>query len=266
MVAVGDEADLVAVRLLRNGQPELARLLAHGALVEVADRKHRVRELRLVQREEEVRLILRRVRAALQPVASGGGIEIHARVVTRRHELRAEPVGAVDERRELQVAVAVDARDRRAAGRILADEVRDDGLGELRLEIDDVVRDADARGHAARVVEVVDRAARAEAHAALVRSSCLVVQLHRQPDDVVPLARQQRGGHRRVDAARHGYDNTHALSRVSGQWSVTGLGWSRSVVSGRSWSSLDWWFQTIGPATAGRYRGLKRPLRPDLRP
>ena len=120
MVAVGDEADLVAVRLLGDRQPELARLLADGRLVEVADREHRVRQLRLVEREQEVRLILRRVRAALQPVAAGGGIEIHARVVTRRHELRAEPLGAGGERRELEVAVAVHARDRRAAGRVLA--------------------------------------------------------------------------------------------------------------------------------------------------
>ena len=48
VIAVGDEADLVAVRLLGDGQPELARLLADGGLVELADREQRVRQLRLV--------------------------------------------------------------------------------------------------------------------------------------------------------------------------------------------------------------------------
>ena len=48
VVAVGDEADLVAVRLVGDAQPELARLLAHRRLVEIADREHRVRELRLI--------------------------------------------------------------------------------------------------------------------------------------------------------------------------------------------------------------------------
>ena len=59
VIAVGDEADLVAVRLVRDGKAELARKRADGRLVERADRKRRVRQLGLRQREEEVRLILR---------------------------------------------------------------------------------------------------------------------------------------------------------------------------------------------------------------
>jgi hypothetical protein len=31
----------------------------------------------------------------------------------------------------------------------------------------------------------------------------------------VPVPRQERGGHRRIDAARHGYDNTHSLDPES---------------------------------------------------
>ena len=73
VVAVGHEADLVAVGLFGDRQAELARVLADRRLVERADREHRVRELRLVQREEEVRLILRRIDAALQAVAAGLG-------------------------------------------------------------------------------------------------------------------------------------------------------------------------------------------------
>ena len=54
----GHEANLLAVLLLRNGQSQLTRFLSDGGLVEVSDRELRARELRLRQREEEIRLIL----------------------------------------------------------------------------------------------------------------------------------------------------------------------------------------------------------------
>src|SRR5213075_1255103 len=78
-------------------------------------------------------------------------------------------------------------------------------LVELPLEVDDVVRDVDGGRHAPRVVQIVDRAAATERGLSLA----LVVQLHRQPDDVVPLLLEQGRGDRRVDAARHGYDDSH---------------------------------------------------------
>ena len=68
VVAVGDEADLVAVGLLGDGEIELARERADSRLVERADREERVRELILRQREEEIRLILRGIDAALEQV------------------------------------------------------------------------------------------------------------------------------------------------------------------------------------------------------
>ncbi len=81
---------------------------------------------------------------------------------------------------------------------VLADEVRDHLIRELLLEIDDVVGDADPGGHAPRVVEIVDRAAGAEALdfeptaplAPLVLPATMIVQLHRQTDNLVALPRQ----------------------------------------------------------------------------
>ena len=58
MIAVGHEADLVAVGFLGDAETQLTRMLADLRLVERTDRKHGVRELRLRQREEEVRLVL----------------------------------------------------------------------------------------------------------------------------------------------------------------------------------------------------------------
>ena len=156
----------MAVGLVRDVESKLACLFPYLGLVEIADRKHRVRELRLVEREQEVRLILGRIRSALQAIPAGRRIQIHARVMAGRDEVRAHAFGPGDEGRELQVAVAVHARNRRPAGGVLVDEVGDDRIARTALEIDDVVGDADACGDAAGVVEVVNRAAGAEADAA----------------------------------------------------------------------------------------------------
>ena len=91
---------------------------------------------------------------------------IDARVVTGGHERGPEPLGPLGERGELEVAVAVHARDGRPAAGVLAHEVRDHLILELALEIHDVVRDPDARRHAPGIVQVVDRAAGAEADVA----------------------------------------------------------------------------------------------------
>ena len=60
-------------------------------------------------------------------------------------------------------------------------------------------------GHAAGVVQVVEAAAGPERLGAVA----LVVQLHRQADDVVAGLDEQAGGDRRIDAARHGDDDAH---------------------------------------------------------
>ncbi len=78
-------------------------------------------------------------------------------------------------------------------------------IAELPLEIDDVVRDPEPRRDAPRVVQVVDRAAGAEADVA----AALVVELHRQTDDVVAGLRHQRRRHRRIDTAGHRDDYAH---------------------------------------------------------
>ena len=98
-----------------------------------------------------------------------------------------ERLGPLDERRELQVAVAVHARNRRPSRRVLADEVGHDVLLEAPLEVDDVVGDADRARHTARVVQIVERAAAPEADlSVIVSAGRLIVQLHRETDHLVP--------------------------------------------------------------------------------
>ena len=167
----------------------------------IANREDRVGELRLREREEKVRLILRRVDAALEHVAAHPRVVINAaldaRVVSGRDRVGAEPLRSIDERRELQIAVAVRAGKRRTARGVLANEVRHDLLVELPLEVDDVVRDADSRCDAPRIVQIVDRTAAAERGLTLR----LVIELHGQTDDVMALLGEQRRGHRRIDTA-----------------------------------------------------------------
>jgi hypothetical protein len=80
--------------------------------------------------------------------------------------LRTESSSAIEQRRELQVAVAMRTRDWRPARRVLVDEVRDHGVAELSLEVDDVMGETVRGRHATRIVQIVERAATAELLAA----------------------------------------------------------------------------------------------------
>ena len=193
VVVVGDEADLLAVRLVGDGQLPSPRVLADRILGTIAHREHRVRELLLRQREQEIRLILGRIDGAPEQESSGRFVALDPGVVAGGHPVRAEPAAPIGERGELQVAVAVRAGQRRPPRRILPHEVRDDHLFELPLEVDDVVGNLQRGGHAPRVVEIVDRTAAAKRP--LVAGAPCVVELHGQTDDVMPLLGQQRGRH-----------------------------------------------------------------------
>src|SRR6185369_370851 len=113
----------------------------------------------------------------------------------------------VEQIAELDLAIALDAGHRRLDGEIALGEAIDHRLLEAALVVEDVVRNADALGHAARVVDVLAGAAGALA----VGRRAVVVKLQRHADDVIALRLEQRRGHRGVDAARHGDDNAGVL-------------------------------------------------------
>src|SRR5581483_2634404 len=97
IVAVGDEADLLAVGLVGDDQSEPPRLLAHIRLHQRADGEYRPRELILREREQEVRLILLDIRAALEQ-PSAVGILLDTRVVTGGDLFGAETARAFEKR------------------------------------------------------------------------------------------------------------------------------------------------------------------------
>src|SRR5262245_35579621 len=185
------------------------RLGTYLRLGERTNGKDRPGELILGQRKQEVRLVLVRIETSPEEESSVLRL-LDTRVVPSCQMLGPEPSRAVQERRELHIAVAVRAGNWRAPRAVLAHEIRDHRVRELPLEVHDVVGETACRGYAPRIVQVVERAAATELHTLtrLPRAS-RGVQLHRQTNDVMTLLGEQGRGNRRVDAARHGNDNAH---------------------------------------------------------
>ena len=89
-----------------------------------------------------------------------------------RQRVGAKAERAIEQRRELQIGCC-SARTGSACARMLYSRTKFDTtvLVEAVLEIEDVVRDADCRGDAPRVVQVVEGAARAECRPPVDRPS-----------------------------------------------------------------------------------------------
>ena len=124
-----------------------------------------------------------------------------------RQHLRAEVARGAEQVGELDRAVALDARHRRLARRVAFGEAVDHGFLEARLVVEHVMRDADALGDRARVMDVAPGAAGALA----VGGGAVVVKLQGHADDVVALRLEQRGRDRGIDAAGHGDDDPRVL-------------------------------------------------------
>ena len=103
--------------------------------------------------------------------------------------------------------VAFDARHRRLAVDVALGEAVDHRFLEAAFVVEHVMRNADALGDAARIIDVLPGAAGALA----VGGGAVVVELQRDADHVIALGLEQRGGHRGIDAAGHGDDDTGVL-------------------------------------------------------
>ncbi|OPZ69858.1 MAG: hypothetical protein BWY81_00227 [Firmicutes bacterium ADurb.Bin467] len=186
-VALADEADAGRVLLLGHRQPRRARDLAHLALHKPADREQRPRESALRDHVEKIRLVLVLVRRPQKSVF--GPVAADAREVAGREPVRAELLGEVEKRRELDLAVAEHVRVRRAAAPVFVEEAPEHALAVLVCEVDRVVRDLDRIADPAHVRPVPFR----RAHTRFV---LLLPIVHEHADHVVPLAleHQRRDG------------------------------------------------------------------------
>src|SRR5262249_28391754 len=104
---------------------------------------------------------------------------------------------------ELQMVVAETAWDRRAPGEIILHERANHIALEPLLMVYHVIRNSNSLGDAARVVDIVERAAPALhrfRHAGMRGQPSLVPQLHRQTDDIVAFCTQYGRYGRGIDS------------------------------------------------------------------
>ncbi len=152
-VAGRDEADVVAVGLVGDGQAAAGGLLADLRLGGVADREQRVTQLLGGQHTQHVGLVLVAVDGAAQPAVRQPG------VVAGGHGVEAERQRAGRQRGELDPLVAPHARVGGLAAGVGRHEVVDHVFGEPVREIPDVERNVEHVGDPARVAGVFLRAA-----------------------------------------------------------------------------------------------------------
>jgi hypothetical protein len=108
---------------------------------------------------------------------------------------------------ELDQLVAIDARHRRLAGDVALCKPVDHRFLEPALVVEHVVRNADALGDRARVIDVLAGAAGALA----MGGSTVVIELQGNADDVVAFGLDQRGGDRGIDPPGHRDDDAGFL-------------------------------------------------------
>ncbi len=177
---VGNEADVLAVVLVGDGEAEVARRRARLRLGHGTQREAQEVELLLGGGEQEVALVAVEIdRPVERPMTVATGPAHH--VVAGRQRRGAEVARRRQKVGELDRLVAHHARHRRLARNVARGELVDHGLAEALLVVEHVVRDAEGVGDAAGVVDVLTGAAGALA----VGRLAVVVELERHPDHIV---------------------------------------------------------------------------------
>jgi len=201
IIAVGDEADVLAVGLGRHLQPGFRRDAPHLVLGHRAQWEAQIIELLAGRAVEEIALVAARVGALVKLGAAmpdqpldimAGGEAVGAKLARERDQ-----VG------ELDPLVACRARHRGPAARIFVGKAVDHAAAEAAFIIEHIMGDAEPIGDHLRVVNVLPRAA----CAGTPDRRAVVVQLERDADHLGTGARGERGRDRAVDAAGHGDDD-----------------------------------------------------------
>ncbi len=192
IVAVGNEANLLAVGLRGHRQSQLASQIAHLRLGVSAQGKIGAGQLLLLQAEEEIGLVLGVVHAPAHLIAARRVVKADARVMAGGDALRAHAGRHIQKLIELDEVVAERAGDGRAAGQIIVDEGLHHLLFEAGFEVDDVIGNAQLLRDVAGVVDIVERTASAgdAAFGGQFRQAALVPELHGQAHDALALALQ----------------------------------------------------------------------------
>ena len=197
VVPAGDKADVLAVGLAGVQQPRLAGAFPDGGLVIVPHRQQQVGQLALGQLIEHIALVLPPVPAPQQAIQPRDRVPVHPGIVAGGDVVIPQHQSPVQQRAELQAAVAVDAGVGGMSGAVFRHEPVHDLPGEALRLVEHIKLHAQAIGHRPGVVSVVGGAAGPRLFA--------VIQPQHGPVALVPLLPQQQGGGAAVHAAGHGH-------------------------------------------------------------
>ena len=219
IVAVGNEADVLTVRLVRHRQPIFRRQGPRlGFRGEVAQRKAQVGQLFGRGGEQEIALVAVGIGRAMQLWPRRAHFALD--VVAGRHAVGLKILGGLEEVLELHPFVATDAGHRRRARQVGVGEFVDHSLAKGVFVVEHIVGKAHFFGHPARVMDV----AAGTAGALFRQRGAVVVELQRDADHVIALFGQLRRDDGTVDAARHRHHDAR-LGRGFGETEgIQGLG------------------------------------------
>ena len=144
VIAVGHEADVLAVGLGGDRKPHLLRDLANVALDLGPERKHQLGELRLRRREQEIALVACRIGTAVEHRTTRTIAPFD--VMPRRERIGVEIPRGLEKVEELHVLVAGNAGNWGFAGRIAVGKGGDHLFPEPGLIVEDVVGNAERFG------------------------------------------------------------------------------------------------------------------------
>ena len=205
------EADVLAVMLVGDRQSVMARQFTGLRLGAIAERKAQDIELLGRRAEQEIALVALFLAGAIKTAAAAGQ-RARGDIMAGGQNVGAEFARGDQQILELDRHVAGDAGHRRLAGDVAFGEAVDHRFLEAAFIVEDVMRYADTLGDAAGVVDVLAGAAGAFA----VGGGAVVVKLQGDADHVIALGLEQGSGHRTIDAAGHGDDDTGVL-RTGGE-------------------------------------------------
>src|SRR5690348_3814076 len=200
-VAFADETDAGGILLGVHRETRLMRQLPHLILVQVAEWKQRRAQLLLIERMQEISLVLVGISGAQQFPAVFCMCD--ARVVAGGDLLGAQFACGIKEGAELDLAIAQHVRIRRAPGAVFVEEMREHAFAVFAREVARMKGDAEFRAHGQRVLAVLVGAA---GRIGLV----LLPVLHEHAGEFVALVLQQQCRHRGIHATGHADHHVHA--------------------------------------------------------
>ncbi len=208
--ALGNKADVLTVVLFGNVQSELAREFACLRLGQAAKRKAQKVKLFLSGGKQKVALVAVQIHRTVHCALArfGGGPDI----VSGHQHVGAERFCGFKQIVKLDGLVAGDARDRRFAGNVTVGEPVDHLFFEAVFIVQHIVRNVQALGNGARIVNILSGTTGAFA----VNGGAMVIKLQCDPDDIIAFALHQSGYDGRIHTAGHSDDDTR-IFRLSRQ-------------------------------------------------